>query len=154
MAQKLITIDDVTGEEGAEEIIYGWQGKFYRIDLAEEGRVEFERDMAPWLQFSTPVDTKDASFPSGSIGNSRRSGSSRRGATPDDTGRHSPEEIAACRGWAESNRIKQHTGRIPTRMWAAWRTGDKSYLRPDDFLDGEPSGLRARMTEALEQKAS
>ncbi|GAA3796443.1 Lsr2 family protein [Streptomyces coacervatus] len=50
MARKTVIISDLSGEEGAEEVSFSWDGQAYTIDLLETEKGELAKLLAPYLK--------------------------------------------------------------------------------------------------------
>jgi len=55
MARKTVIISDLSGEEGAEEVSFSWDGQAYTIDLLEAEKEKIAKLLAPYLEKASRV---------------------------------------------------------------------------------------------------
>lgn len=135
MARKVLTIDDITGEEGAAAVDFALRGVEYRIDLTEEGEQELVDLLTPYIEAGERVGGKAKP--------------ARAKPDPDahlDHGSHSKEEVAAVKAFMAKHNIywsgmASGAGRVPVDIWSAWRNNDLGRLRPGRLP--EPSAPEA-----------
>lgn len=128
MARKVTIVCDITGEEGASPYLFGYEGKIRSIDITDEVREYFEELMEEYVAAAQIVGTMEK-VASQTI-------QDRRPVARGDAGRHTEEEIRACRQWAENVGLDLPDGRIAVDVWTAFRANDVTRLK------------RGRMTEA------
>lgn len=137
MARQMVVIDDITGEAGASERQFGTDGKVYRIDLTDEGYAELLELLAPYTENGEEAGRMlvDKQKP-------------RRAPTiSGDQGSHTPEEVASLRAWAATHDVQlpKGGGRIPARIWNAWRHNDPALAQPKERSS---EGVQQRLDEA------
>lgn len=55
MATKTLTLDDLSGEEGATTVRFGYADRSYEVDLAEASTDKLEKALAPFIQVAREV---------------------------------------------------------------------------------------------------
>lgn len=124
MATETRTIDDFTGEPGAEERLFAW-GKFaYEVDMTDETLAEFEELFVERLiKHARPIGAWNIPKRTNTVTQRQV-----------DANKHTPEERAALRAWMEKHGVsegkRQKQGRVGTDIWAAFRANDLSLLKP------------------------
>lgn len=146
MAQIITTVDDITGEPGAETIDFGVEGKYYRIDLTEEGKAEFLAAMRPYMAHGQHCGNMELSA------KGQKSRPAPTISKRDHFGRHTPEEVQACREWAAriGVNLPPGQGRIPVDIWEAHDADDITLLRPGRLPDAT---LTPRQQQMLDMDA-
>lgn len=126
MAQKLVIVDDRTGEEGAEPVHLGVQGLHFEIDLADTSKQQLVDALKPFLSHARlPGKVRPADVPDWleEIVPVPRTWST---AT---TGRHDKERVANCKTWLDSQGVRNiPTGRLADELWDAFETQNVSRL--------------------------
>ncbi|WP_043254038.1 histone-like nucleoid-structuring protein Lsr2 [Streptomyces sp. Tu6071] len=109
MAQKTIIelVDDLTGEEADETVVFGLDGKTYEIDLSTANGDQLREVLAPYVEKGRKL--------SASSGPGRKSA---RGAKATGVGRDS----SAVREWARKNGWPNlgNRGRVPREVEEAY----------------------------------
>lgn len=89
-------IDDMTNEELTEdqatELIFGWEGARYRLDISKLGAAKFEKFITPYVEAAEKI--------SATRGRPRSTGGSSRKSSGSGL---SKEELAAARAWLKQN---------------------------------------------------
>lgn len=131
MARQIVFVDDITGETGAETVSFGWDGRYFNIDLTMEGRDELESLLAPYLHFGQDEGKMELG------GRPKKPTASLHDP---DHGKHSREELDACTAWASEKKLNlNERGRIPADVWRAWRQDDVGLLRPGRLPGTKPT---------------
>lgn len=107
MAVKTIEkiIDDIDGTEGAEHVIFGFDGVQYRIDLSSENKAKLHQALDLYIGHATKVTSAS--------GGRRSPGRSSSGASSD---------AKAIRAWAAENDVTVPArGRIPSAVVEQWK---------------------------------
>jgi hypothetical protein len=107
MATKTVKIDDLDNKtEGAEEVTFGLNGDFYKLDLAEANRKKLADTLAPFIKAATPITGRDAI----------RRATNGNGAPPADA------DPAKIRAWAIANgKDIGDKGRVPESIQEEYR---------------------------------
>ena len=119
MARKTVLVDDVTGEEGAETVRFGWQGVDFEVDLVPEGVKRLEELLEPFVSAGRRVQRPVHRLSAGERAeNARR----RAPAVAGNEAARSREETAAIRAWARENGWPQmgDRGRLPSDVLDAY----------------------------------
>lgn len=123
MARKILIVDDVTGDEGAEEGEFAFRGITYQIDLTTEGWEQLEDLLQPYITSGRKQGTgKGVAIPKSKIANDG------------DAGSHTPQEVAALKQWCVKNGVQTPHARISLDVWGAYRRNDVSLLRPGRMI--------------------
>ena len=61
MAQKVVLLDDISGEENAETVVFGWDGDWYEIDVADKNRQALEKALEKYIEHARPASKKPKS---------------------------------------------------------------------------------------------
>lgn len=110
MAQKHIVrlIDDLTGSEAAETVLFALDGARYEIDLSAENAAKLRETLSVYIASGRR-----------SARSSARAGGPRRGSRADR------EQTAAIREWARNNGFRiGDKGRIPSRVIEAYNASN------------------------------
>jgi len=150
MAQRIVTTDDITDEEGAEPVPFGLGGQYFEIDLTEEGRTELFEALRWYIQYGRELGKMELI----QKGSKTRAVPTHRGR--DHAGRHTKEEVEKCRVWAEeySITLPSGQGRIPIDIWEAWEADDITILRPGRLPDVPVTPRQQHMLDLDKQDAS
>jgi hypothetical protein len=121
MAQRVVLLDDFTGEEGAESIAYSLDGVSYEIDLSEDNAAQFRGFFAKYTDVSRCV--------AGRASNTSRSYTPSSNVNP---------EIAKIRVWAGSNGYDVgDRGRIPAHVTEAYEAAMRYAPSTDPVTNDE-----------------
>lgn len=108
MARKTVIISDLSGEEGAEEVSFSWDGQAYTIDLAESEKGKLAKLLAPYLEKASKVK-----------GETIKAAPKKKDAGLD---------AATVRAWVLENDVKDpdgkplsDRGRVPEYFWEEYR---------------------------------
>jgi len=97
--EKVVLIDDLSGDEAAESIRFGLDGESYMIDLSEGNAVRLRSAIAPFVEAARKISKGKAAV------------------------RPSRTDRQLIREWATANGLTvQKRGRIPEDVLAAWRS--------------------------------
>jgi hypothetical protein len=121
MAQRIILLDDLTGEEGAETVAYSLDGVSYEVDLSQDNADAFRSLFTKYLEVSRVVAGRASTT---------RTASSSSTADP---------EIQKIRAWANSNGYEVgDRGRIPAQVKEAYEAAMRHVPTTDTASnDGE-----------------
>lgn len=124
MVQRLITIDDLDGSEGAEATSFAVEGVRFVIDLTEPNRKALYEALLPFI--------KKARRPAGSgrmpealramVGDIPAVPGMSTSRGPDVAKVHTKADLRAVRAFAVDYGIKISPGRIPQDVWNCWRS--------------------------------
>lgn len=107
MAQRILTVDDLTGQEDAETRAIGLDGVWYEIDLTDESYASLRQDIGKYLEVA------------------RRKGSApaqKSGKAPKKLPRTESLQLQAIRDWANANgHTVSNLGRIPAAVVEAFK---------------------------------
>ncbi|MER6284448.1 histone-like nucleoid-structuring protein Lsr2 [Streptomyces sviceus] len=111
MATKTVKVDDLDNKtEGAEEVTFGLNGDFYKLDLAAANTKKLTDALAPFVEAATPITAREAT---------RRNGNG-NGAVPADM------DPAKVRAWAQANGYDiGEKGRVPENIQEAYRKANE-----------------------------
>lgn len=102
MAQKIILIDDITKQPGAESITFSLDGVTYTIDLGPENADKLRNSLTPFIEAGRVVSTK-----------TKRSTAAKTSVDA--------ERMAAIRAWGRANGYDiAERGRISREVVAAF----------------------------------
>ena len=107
MATKTITsiTDDIDGTDGAETVLFSYDGKSYSIDLADKNKKAFEKALEPYFKAA-------------------RSTVARRVSTASTSS--NKEELASIRTWAKENGLAiSDRGRVSAEIREAFAAANK-----------------------------
>lgn len=103
MAVRTILVDDLTGKDADESVVFGIRGKNYKIDLSRDNVTKLIKALEPFIEKARPIPPATAN------GHDRR------------TARQERDRI---RMWAQENGMDvSDKGRIPAQVVAAFRVG-------------------------------
>jgi hypothetical protein len=109
MSKQITTVDDITGEEGAEPRRFSLDGTTFEIDLTPESYNTLAEFLTPYIEAGRTVSTSKAST---SSTQRSRTGSPRRA------------KIDQIRAWADKHGIALPSrGRIPAHIEEAFDRG-------------------------------
>lgn len=113
MSQQITTVDDITGEDGAEPRRFSLDGTTFEIDLTPESYNTLAEFLTPYIEAGRPVSS---SKPTTSSTPRSRSGSPRRA------------KIDQIRGWADTHGIELPSrGRIPAHIEEQYDRSEEAY---------------------------
>ncbi|MER7691200.1 histone-like nucleoid-structuring protein Lsr2 [Streptomyces sp. NPDC097610] len=108
MARKTVIISDFSGEEGAEEVSFSWDGQAYTIDLIGTEKSKLAKLLAPYLEKASKVKAETIKVTP-----------KKKDAGPD---------AATVRAWVLENDVKDpdgkspsDRGRVPEYFWDQYR---------------------------------
>src|SRR5262245_31303214 len=61
MARQVVYTDDLTGEQGAEPVQFGWDGITWELDLTEDNKAKLHEALQPYLDKAHPANVAQAS---------------------------------------------------------------------------------------------
>lgn len=129
MAQRLITIDDMDGAEGAEPITFSVQGVHFVIDLTEPNLKLLYEALVPFIQKGRKRLTGSARMPEvlramvGDVAIIPAASPSKKDDRGPDVGKtHTKEDLESVRAFAKKFGIVIGRGRIPQDVWDCWRS--------------------------------
>lgn len=138
MARKVLFLDDLTGEEGAEERVFAIGENVYEADLVDSTWTWYQDVLGPLVEASKQIGTMRGT-------EVKRFATPRKPPETSDE-RHSREELDQCRAWCDANRIKLPSGggKIATAIWQGFALKDPSVI-PDKWhlAEGEENGAVA-----------
>lgn len=142
MAQKLVYVDDLSGEEGDDSIRpckFSYEGVEFKADFGDDSRQKLAEALAPFMEVAQRVasGTRIPEELRPHVGHSPATHTSSskkksRGA-PSHVGEgartHTPEEVAELKIWLKRIGVAEPWARIPDDIWEAFRTGDLGKLK-------------------------
>lgn len=130
MAQKLVYIDDITGEEGARTFSFQIEGVGLEIDLSEDSIKAFYEAIAPFVG-PARRSTRNSRIPDQLRVLLGPASTIPAPAEDPDNGKHTAQEVADCKSWLERIGVTPSHARIPVDCWKAYRANDPSLLKPE-----------------------